>query len=970
MKPLTGGRLQGLVTSGLGFNLRRLAAAIAMLFVAASAHNAWATPSFAFYYGKDIPWESLGAFDVAVVEPGNVEPAGWSHRLNSGTTVAAYIAVGEVHPTRGYFKAMRPEWKLGENAAWGSIVVDQAAPGWSAFYLAQVIKPLWDQGFRAFFLDTLDSFYLVATTPEAQQKQIAGMARLVQDIKRAYPNAKLIFNRGFEILPQVHTLAYAVAAESLYQGWDAGKNAYRVVPEADRNWIMAQLEKCRDEYKLPVIAIDYVAPGNRALARETARKIRALGVIPWVTNPALDMLGIGQVEVLPRQVLAIHDEPGNLAAVATHEIHRLGAMPLHYLGLDVRYVYVKSAEMASVSQQVLTGRYAGVVTWFTGGRFQATAPLTALMDTARQQRVPLVFLSELPDDAALDTYGMDSASGVRPGGPLRIEKLSPHVGFEMEPNPAATSFTPVSVRPGMGEVWLRVSDTSSTRAAPGGSSAAPAPAPTSLDNKANLPSDVIAIMPWGGYASDNFWKFELPQNNGARWVVNPIEFFRAALKLNPATPAPDVTTESGRRLLFVHVDGDGFPSRAEIPGTPLASEVMLKDFLERYRLPTTVSVIEGEMGPRGLHAALSPLMEKVARQMFALPHVELASHTFSHPFYWADAELGTQKPGRPVSLQMPGYTFDIAREITGSRDYIDKQLAPPGKKTRVLLWTGNTEPLAAPVALAYQSGLLNMNGGYTVITRAQPSLTLVGPLGLMKGDHYQIYAPMQNENVYTNEWTGPFYGFDKVIETFEMTDLPLRLKPVNIYYHTYIASKRASMGSLHKVYGWAEAGLRARQLHPLYASEYIERVLDWRRATVAMTDTGLELRSGAHLRQWRVASAAKLPELSVASGLAGHVVHGQTRFLHATKSVAVYAHKTDANQAFHLESANAKLRSWTAASNIQTLVFDGHLPLQASVFAPRCELQPASGQRAIRRGESLDIETTSIGTTTVIFRCA
>lgn len=154
-----------------------LVSKVAVFFIALWASHAWATgslppvsssqtiPSFAFYYGTDIPWESLGAFDVAVVEPGNVGPTGWLHRLNPATTVAAYIAVGEVHPTRAYFKQMRPEWKLGENKAWGSIVVDQAAPGWSAFYVAQVIKPLWDTGYRAFFLDTLDSFTLVAKTP-------------------------------------------------------------------------------------------------------------------------------------------------------------------------------------------------------------------------------------------------------------------------------------------------------------------------------------------------------------------------------------------------------------------------------------------------------------------------------------------------------------------------------------------------------------------------------------------------------------------------------------------------------------------------------------------------------------------------------------------------------------------------------------------------------------------------------------
>ncbi len=640
--------------------LSRIASAIALFFIAASAQSAGATPSFAFYYGKDIPWEALGAFDMAVVEPGNVGLNGWSHRLNPGTTVAAYIAVGEVHPTRGYFKAMRPEWKLGENAAWGSIVVDQAAPGWSAFYLAQVIKPLWDQGYRAFFLDTLDSFYLVAKTPEAQQKQIAGMANLIKDIKRAYPDAKLIFNRGFEILPQVNTLAYAVAAESLFQGWDAGKNEYRVVPPADRDWIMNQLKKCRDEYKLPVIAIDYVPPTDRALARETAQKIKALDVIPWVTNPALDMMGIGQVEVLPRQVLAIHDEPGNLADVALHEVHRIGAAPLNYLGFDVHYVYRDAPEMQELARQALAGRYAGVMTWFNRGGFQQSAALTQLLDNARAQAVPLVLLGDLPNTGTMEALGVDMGAPVKPDKQATFEKRSPQVGFEIEPMIAVESFAAPTVRPGKGDVWLRVR------------------------SKTSGDEDVIAITAWGGFAANRYFKVDLPQDKGGRWVVNPIAFFRAAFKLAADVPVPDVSTETGRRLLFIHVDGDGFPSRAEIAGTPLASEVMDKEFLRRYRWPSTISIIEGEVSPRGLYPALSPLMEKISRQIFALPHVEMASHTYSHPFYWADAELGVQIPGRVMSLQMPGYKYDAVREIIGARDYINT-LAPPGKKTRMVL---------------------------------------------------------------------------------------------------------------------------------------------------------------------------------------------------------------------------------------------------------------------------------------------
>ena len=905
--------------------------------------------SSTFYYGTDIPWEALGAFDVAVVEPGNVGVAGWQHRLNPGTTVAAYIAVGEVHPTRPYFNLMRPEWKLGENPAWGSIVVDQAAPGWSAFYLAQVIKPLWEQGYRAFFLDTLDSFYLVAKTPEAQQRQIAGMAALVRDIKRAYPGAKLIFNRGFEILPQVHTLAYAVAAESLFQGWDAGRKQYVSVPQADRDWILGQLRKCQTEYRLPVIAIDYVPPKNRALARETARKIKALGIIPWVTNPALDMIGVGQVEVLPRQVLAIHDESGHLADVALHEVHRVGALPLNYLGLDVRYVYYGSPELEALSRQTLMGRYVGVMTWFNRGSFPETPPVMKLLQTAREEGVPLVMVDDLASGEVLGAWGLDVAQGVRQTTPLTLQKLSPHVGFEIEPRAPVDSFVASRLRPGLGDVWLRVQSES------GGT------------------ADVIAITAFGGFAADRYFKVELPANQGARWVVNPIEFFRAAFKLDAAVPVPDVTTETGRRLLLIHVDGDGFPSRAELPGTPLASEVMLTEFLQRYRWPSTVSIIEGEVAPRGLYAALSPLMEKTAREIFALPHVEMASHTFSHPFYWADAELGLQVPSRVVGLKMPAYNYDAVREIAGARDYINA-LAPasgssPRKKARVLLWTGNTEPLATPVRVAYEAGLLNMNGGFTTISKAEPTLTLVAPLGIMKGDYFQVYAPMQNENVYTRNWTGPFYGFERVLETFQMTDRPLRLKPVNIYYHTYIASKRASIASLHKVYDWAAEQLKRQQLHPVFASEYIERVLDWRRATVARTDTGLELRGGQHLRQWRVDTKAPWPELSEASGIAGVTTADAANFLNTTKKIANYSIRTSEKSTFYLESANSRLISWRTAGNLQQMQFEGHVPLHARFHAPRCELQPGPGQRGARRGDLFEVESSVVGKSTVILRC-
>ena len=79
------------------------------------------------------------------------------------------------------------------------------------------------------------------------------------------------------------------------------------VKAEDREWLLGQLLIVRDQYKLPVLAIDYVAPNERALMRATAERIKSLGIVPWVADSALVTLGIGQREIMPRKIAIIYD---------------------------------------------------------------------------------------------------------------------------------------------------------------------------------------------------------------------------------------------------------------------------------------------------------------------------------------------------------------------------------------------------------------------------------------------------------------------------------------------------------------------------------------------------------------------------------------------------------------------------------------------------------------------------------------
>lgn len=140
------------------------------------------------------------------------------------------------------------------------------------------------KGVSRVFLDTLDSYQRVAVDDATRADSRRGLVALIRAVKDSYPEASLIMNRGFDLVPEVHGLVMAVAFESLFRGWDQAKGKYTVVSPEDRHWLLHQIDRVRTEFGLPVIAIDYCAPGDQDCIRHTAQRIRALGIIPYVAD--------------------------------------------------------------------------------------------------------------------------------------------------------------------------------------------------------------------------------------------------------------------------------------------------------------------------------------------------------------------------------------------------------------------------------------------------------------------------------------------------------------------------------------------------------------------------------------------------------------------------------------------------------------------------------------------------------------
>lgn len=462
---------------------------------------AGAAPNVALYYGANPPWEELKPFDVVVVEPEHgVDPRG---ARNARTQVFAYLSAGEIEFERPYAKALPKGLARGTNEPWRSHVVDQTHPDWPRFFVDRIAAPLWEAGYRGFFLDTLDSFQLIASTDEERAQQAQGLARAIRALRDRYPDAKLIFNRGFEVLPELHREVYAVAAESLFRGWDQKARQYREVPEADREWLLAQLGRVRDEYRLPVIAIDYAPPAQRDLARETARRIAALGFTPWVTNADLDQIGVGRIEVEPRKVLMVYDGAARDAKFYAHRIHVHAAQPFEALGYQVDYADVSKPLPA----YPLVGRYAGIVGWFADDQAVQRPGVREWLQRQREHGMRMAMLGNFPfplTDTLAIAFGL-SVGPPRAPREVRIELRDPVIGYEAQPMPDPRTFTPLRANQASVTLLRLKSDSGETM-------------------------DAAALMPWGGYV---LTPYESVVANGERWVIQPVEFMRRALNLSP-----------------------------------------------------------------------------------------------------------------------------------------------------------------------------------------------------------------------------------------------------------------------------------------------------------------------------------------------------------------------------------------------------------------------------------------------------
>ena len=598
--------------------------------------------------------------------------------------------------------------------------------------------------------------------------------------------------------------------------------------------------------------------------------MKLLQALLWLILPLLLLTGqtvpAPAVEIefnggpVRREILALYDSQRE-GVPQTTRIHQFAEMPLNWLGFQLVYIDVNAA----LPPPDALAKYRGIVSWFIEPINGADRYLNWL-DEATRLGLKLAVFSDLAPGTPAASEAVSTRIHARLGlvqtndhiSVTHHAKLTVHtpemIGFERPIDKALPDYR-----------VLNLIDNNTTAHATALVAGSPEVKPAVL----------IATGPGGGYVSDEYSIVFDANTDRVRWTLNPFLFLKLAFA-KERMPVPDVTTLSGRRMYFSHIDGDGWNNVSQIDGfrqaQTLSADVIRKEAIEAFPdLPVTVGTIAGDMIPELGGNALG---RDVAKKLFALPHVEIGSHTYTHPFDWSffknysrateealiDKVRAPELPafqrvrrmlytiaGQAVPVDLAGRyvagssdlprtylkdSFDLDVEVAGALAY-NETLAPPGKKTKLYQWSGNCLPFEAAIKATRLAGVRNINGGDSRLDTEFPSVFYVPPISKPVGAQRQIYSGNSNENTYTNDWTGPYYGFSMLSETVRNTETPRRLKPFNLYYHMYSGERESSLAAIRANLNLA----RQSSVTPVPASQYAAIADDFFQVAISQLDT-------------------------------------------------------------------------------------------------------------------------------------
>lgn len=535
--------------------------------------------------------------------------------------------------------------------------------------------------------------------------------------------------------------------------------------------------------------------------------------------------------------------------------HALLQMPLNHLGMAVRLHDLREGEPAAGS---LDGVRA-VITWFRRGDRSAEW-LWPWLESARVEHgVRIVHFGDfgpLAEPAGDETEPPRLRRWLQRFGlewqpqeivdPLRVdvETIDPALcAYEAEPTRDRVHLGPRNAAAG-NRAWVTTVD---------------------RDNVTDRRTPVV-VGDWGGIALLPWALRPGGKYDDRRWYIDPFRFFADALGL-AGVPAPDPCVLNGRRLFVFHVDGDGFESVSTVRPGALAARVMLEEVVDRYALPMTLSIVVASL-TKDLQVVEPTAEMLLARELLNRPHVEPASHAVLHPLNWRRRLTPGSLPHSVVWYDsLANYRHDMVAEVRESIRFIDERLLEPGRKCRVMLWSGVANPGEDVLLETVRLGCANLNGGTYRWDELTDSVGFVEAWGQQVGSAFQVYCGAANENVFDGFFTTMPGAFAHIDRTIENTGRNRILKPANVYAHFYSAERPGRLAALQ---GLIQRWAFERETAPVFASTYARAVASAQTGCrIERTGRGWVLREFGDCRTVRIDGETRSIDWQRSRGLLG-----------------------------------------------------------------------------------------------------
>ncbi len=260
-------------------------------------------------YSSDAPVDEIKKFDLAVLDSDSHPDL--AKLRDSDTLLIGYISIGEVGDYRWYWNDIKDKpWLLDKNPNWNSYMIDVRNDEWQELLNRQIIPKILAKGFDGIFLDTIDNAeYLQRYHPKKKYPMMEpAMVRLIKSIRKSFPLAYLVANRGFAILDEIAGSIDAVVAESIFTTIDFEENITRRSTPHEYEPIIKQLRKMKRKEGLKIFTLDYPNLENESDIEEIIADSHALGFIPYISTPQLHKVYSHTLEGSSKRSEPLHPE--------------------------------------------------------------------------------------------------------------------------------------------------------------------------------------------------------------------------------------------------------------------------------------------------------------------------------------------------------------------------------------------------------------------------------------------------------------------------------------------------------------------------------------------------------------------------------------------------------------------------------------------------------------------------------------